>query len=1273
MYYLILLLTLWGINAENLSATHSVSYLNRASDSLALVKLYQSTNGLNWHVRWNLAQPINTWYGVELDGTGCVVALRLQGLNLDGPLPVELGNLRNLQLLYLFDNNLTGALPGNIGFLTNLLDLNIESNKFTGEFPASIKNIIGLRYLTISNNQFSGPFPVAFFSLIFLQELHIANNLFTGPIPNQISSLTNLRIFNISNNQFNGNLPESLNQIINLREIYASQNLLSGEIPYALSVLSNLQVVWLDNNDFSGAVPNWTTSPLLSLRIEFNRFNSIPDYSVVRSWGDQFPLGLIIHDNLFTFEDLIPLLNLSRNTNFEYSPQKPIYLDPIFYVTQGTNFAIRLNVDASVLDNNYKWIKDDKDLTITDQNFYQIVNASEIDEGYYSGSIRNDRFNNFEIQISRTRVVVFEPGRCNQPTAGRNCNSAPTFCSTRNLHDYCGFLFDGQLDTITEYYCDSSFTTQNSSHILFIASQDSIVLEVFPRNCNVLDDSLGTYEGMQMAILDDCNPNGNPLYCQSVCTNQPFTIGGTNFIKGHIYQIIIDGCNGNSCEFLIKVIQGKSDLPLILNGNIMGEAIFCPDGTDHYFKVNQVFGASSYLWYINDSLIQNTPDTFININTTSSGNYNLKMRAANACDTTNPLSFNFEILPKMFADTIKFTNIGNDSAYYISFKIIGGTPPFRVKSGQGLIDVGTQIYTSLYQNCKSNYFIEIEDAKKCVLTVSGYNDCGCTGLAGDMPLDTLRVCEGQNVEANGLGNQIIGTGDVVLYIIYSNPDQPIGSLIRSAPNGIFPYDPIRFKFDTPYYISQVVTKNNTQGQFNLRHPCLTYSSPQVVYFVPRPILSAGGNKIFCGTEGTLTSTGNILQSSWRKVSGPGNMNFSNQDSNWTRISVDSMGLYIIELKGSTEYCERTIFINVRFQNQLMPEIAGFKFYCPGQSTILDAGENYTSYLWNTGQTSRFLTVTDSGNYCVSVVDVNSCTGFSCVKVEESTAPTAGIIGPQEICQGRDTILSSNADFFSYQWSNLQNTKSISIDSGGQYCLIVQADNGCKDTTCIQVNTIPSSTRILSDSACFGSDYSYLGSTYKAPGIHLKKLNTPKRFGCDSIIRLTLYSYPVMFISDTLVKPDNGTKNGSISVVIKGGKEPYRYNWSHGANTANVNNLTGGNYTLTVRDANNCIQIFNFVVRMNVATEDLKNPSILQVFPNPNSNNIGFYWSSSNYTSNMLLAIYKADGQLIIQKDFQDVQADIPVFMDCEVNSGIYYLKFIDDQGTQQLLKYVVLN
>lgn len=46
--------------------------------------------------------------------------------------------------------------------------------------------------------------------------------------------------------------------------------------------------------------------------------------------GDQFPLGLIIHDNLFTFEDLIPLLNLSRNTNFEYSPQKPIYLDPIF-------------------------------------------------------------------------------------------------------------------------------------------------------------------------------------------------------------------------------------------------------------------------------------------------------------------------------------------------------------------------------------------------------------------------------------------------------------------------------------------------------------------------------------------------------------------------------------------------------------------------------------------------------------------------------------------------------------------------------------------------------------------------------------------------------------------------------------------------------------------------------------------------------------------------------------------------------------------------------
>ena len=51
-------------------------------------------------------------------------------------------------------------------------------------------------------------------------------------------------------------------------------------------------------------------------------------------------------------------------------------------------------------------------------------------------------------------------------------------------------------------------------------------------------------------------------------------------------------------------------------------------------------------------------------------------------------------------------------------------------------------------------------------------------------------------------------------------------------------------------------------------------------------------------------------------------------------------------------------------------------------------------------------------------------------------------------------------------------------------------------------------------------------------------------------------------------------NGSLSATVTGGAAPYSYAWSNGANTATANNLTGGNYTLTVTDANNCQLAFN---------------------------------------------------------------------------------------------------
>ena len=86
---------------------------NRQSDSLALVRLYESTGGDHWYRKDNWLQgSLESWYGVRLQsGTGRVEALALRGNNLEGELPDELVQLDSLKALILSDNELYGHIP----------------------------------------------------------------------------------------------------------------------------------------------------------------------------------------------------------------------------------------------------------------------------------------------------------------------------------------------------------------------------------------------------------------------------------------------------------------------------------------------------------------------------------------------------------------------------------------------------------------------------------------------------------------------------------------------------------------------------------------------------------------------------------------------------------------------------------------------------------------------------------------------------------------------------------------------------------------------------------------------------------------------------------------------------------------------------------------------------------------------------------------------------------------------------------------------------------
>ncbi len=187
-------------------------------------------------------------------------------------------------------------------------------------------------------------------------------------------------------------------------------------------------------------------------------------------------------------------------------------------------------------------------------------------------------------------------------------------------------------------------------------------------------------------------------------------------------------------------------------------------------------------------------------------------------------------------------------------------------------------------------------------------------------------------------------------------------------------------------------------------------------------------------------------------------------------------------------------------------------------------------------TSQNLFNLEPGNYRVSVTDSVGCTPATATYMITEPAPlTVALIHQTNVlCNGSATgAVAVNATggtpfetsqgvfHYNYSWrgtngfmSNLQNIDSI---YAGTYTLTVSDQSGCFDTLSVTI-TEPSELSVLANT-------------------------TP----------ITCY----------------GANNGSISLQISGGVPPYQEKWSNLASGTYQNNLSGGDYVITVTDADSC--------------------------------------------------------------------------------------------------------
>ncbi len=255
-----------------------------AQDSLALMSLYNATNGPSWTpCNWsnNFGQPLNNWCDyMQLTPDQCnVETLIVDDVNMQGQM-IDL-QLPELKLLNLALNKLDGNLPDftnmpkleEMFFSVNLLDSNIPD----------FSNLPNLRKLHIRNNNLSDTLP-NFSMLPTLNQLSIHDNEFDGlpKFTHFINSNQEFELLHVQNNRL------SFDDIIPLLELQLSSQ---------SALIYSPQKPFFDTTNIAAAVGDDVT-----INLGIDPLLTTNEYV----WWLNGNLAFTVNTNTYTFNNIQP-------------------------------------------------------------------------------------------------------------------------------------------------------------------------------------------------------------------------------------------------------------------------------------------------------------------------------------------------------------------------------------------------------------------------------------------------------------------------------------------------------------------------------------------------------------------------------------------------------------------------------------------------------------------------------------------------------------------------------------------------------------------------------------------------------------------------------------------------------------------------------------------------------------------------------------------------------------------------------------------------------
>ena len=237
-------------------------------------------------------------------------------------------------------------------------------------------------------------------------------------------------------------------------------------------------------------------------------------------------------------------------------------------------------------------------------------------------------------------------------------------------------------------------------------------------------------------------------------------------------------------------------------------------------------------------------------------------------------------------------------------------------------------------------------------------------------------------------------------------------------------------------------------------------------------------------------------------------------------------------------CVDTAVVSISPVLELQVDITAVQPDCFGNSNgsialVVSGGTAEYSYQWNDADSSTTSSISNiaAGLYNVLIEDANGCQGDVEILLEQPAPLEVAIAAQNPLCNATatgaiDLVPTGGTSPYDVDWAGNQNGLSISNLNDGNYSFTLTDSNGC---------SVSGSTQLIDPSLLEGS----------------------------------------MQLANALC---NGTATGSATATVEGGTLPYNFEWSQNTNAIYFNNnLSAGQQSVTVTDANGCALTINFVI------------------------------------------------------------------------------------------------